>query len=578
MVGREAVIKLSGIEVPAWSLRSTSLWFGVVLLLASIYGGPGARGMPIYYWVTQDAVVLMLCITVAMLFGFGKLLPPLRFSFRELSRRSVLATGAALVLLLWAGAYLIMCNYPVSRDEHMVLFDMAILREGKLAAPVSPEWRSYILALTPDFILRQPGDQAWVSGYLPVNALIRMTFSRLMDPALMNPLLAGIGAVALYDVSKRLFPGKTSAPAVALLLYLTSAQMLAAAMTTYAMTGHLVFNLTWLALFLRNTRASHAGAIAIGFFAMGLHQVIFHPLFVLPFLDVLRHRRQWRTFAAYIASYALFGLLWINYPSLIAASENLAVAASPEAAAGASNFFTDRVLPLLLAPQPTLPLMNLNLIRFVTWENLALVPLALIGLSAVRRDQGIARPLCYGLVLTILAMALLIPLQGHGWGYRYLHGVIGNAILLAVYGWHNAADRDHVRAFLAAGTLATVCMSIPFLMWKAHGFVRPYAELDRKISAIPADFAVLDSQWPSYAIDLVRNDPFLRSRPIRMSSRHLNEKSIAELCSRGTVAFVMRDAMKDLPFADLPPPAGETRAERLQASIAGKQCGATTTD
>lgn len=577
-MGREAVIKLSSTGIPAAPLRNLSLWFAVALLLASVYGGPGARGIPVYYWVKHDAYVLMLCIAVAMLFGFGKLLPPLRFSLPELTRRSVLATGAALALLLWAGTYLVICNYPVSRDEHMVLFDMGILREGKLAAPVSPEWRPYILALTPDFILRQPGDQAWVSGYLPMNALIRMAFSSLLDPALMNPLLAGIGAIALYDIVKRLFPRRASAPAVALLLYLTSAQMLAAAMTTYAMTAHLVFNLIWLALFLRNTRSSHACAIGIGFLAMGLHQVIFHPLFALPFLDVLRRRGEWRIFAAYIAGYAVFGLFWINYPSIIASFENLTAAASPGAPAGGSNFFTDRVLPLLLAPQPTLPLMNLNLMRFVTWENLALVPLALIGLSAVRRDEGIARPLCYGLVLTILAMALLLPLQGHGWGYRYLHGVIGNAILLAVYGWHNAADRDHARAFLTAGTLATVCISIPFLMWKAHGFVRPYAELDRKISAIPADFAVLDSQWPSYAVDLVRNDPFLRSRPIRISSLHLNEKRIAELCSRGTIAFVMRDAMKDLPFADVPPPAGETRAERLQVRIAGQRCGATSTD
>jgi hypothetical protein len=38
-------------------------------------------------------------------------------------------------------------------------------------------------------------------------------------------------------------------------------------MTPYAMSAHLALNLVWLWLFLRNTAASHAGAIAVGFLA-----------------------------------------------------------------------------------------------------------------------------------------------------------------------------------------------------------------------------------------------------------------------------------------------------------------------
>ena len=43
-----------------------------------------------------------------------------------------------------------------------------------------------------------------------------------------------------------------------------------------------------------------------------------------------------------------------------------------------------------------------------------------LAIAAVRRNQGAARPLVNGIVLTTLAMAFLIPYQGHGWGYRYL--------------------------------------------------------------------------------------------------------------------------------------------------------------
>jgi hypothetical protein len=99
----------------------------------------------------------------------------------------------------------------------------------------------------------------------------------LGDPALLNPLLAGAGAVALFDICRRLLPESRGGQATALLLYFSSAQMLAAAMTPYSMTGHLAFNLVWLALFLRGDKLGHAGAILIGFVATGLHQVIFHP-------------------------------------------------------------------------------------------------------------------------------------------------------------------------------------------------------------------------------------------------------------------------------------------------------------
>ena len=50
------------------------------------------------------------------------------------------------------------------------------------------------------------------------------------------------------------------------------------------MSAHLAFNLIWLWCFLRGDRKGDAGAIIAGFIATGLHQLLFHPLFVAPFL------------------------------------------------------------------------------------------------------------------------------------------------------------------------------------------------------------------------------------------------------------------------------------------------------
>jgi hypothetical protein len=301
----------------------------------------------------------------------------------------------------------------------------------------------------------------------------------------------------------------------------------------------------WLSLYLRGTRGSHAAAIGVGFVAIGLHQVVFHPLFALPFIDELRRRGQWRTALAYLGSYALFGLFWISYPHLVAMSAGVNPVAGTSA--GAAGFFAERVLPLLTTREPaTIPLMVANLIRFVTWQNLALVPLVLLGLRAVRRDEGFARPLAYGVALTVLAMTILIPYQAQGWGYRYLHGLIGNCALLAAYGWSDFSDRQEVRAFVRAATVATVLGSLPFLVWQAGRFAEPYVRVNRMIDGIDADIAVIETQGASFRIDEVRNSPDLRNRPIRLAGSNLTAADIPVLCARGTIAFVDSTQMQAL--------------------------------
>src|SRR3546814_16931590 len=75
-----------------------------------------------------------------------------------------------------------------------------------------------------------------------------------------------------------------------------------------------------------------------------------------------------------------------------------------------------------------------NLFRMVTWQHLLLLPLFLLGVRAARRDR-LAAALLGGIIVTLLARLAIQPIQGHGLGYRNTHGLIGNFILLAVYGW-----------------------------------------------------------------------------------------------------------------------------------------------
>ena len=125
-----------------------------------------------------------------------------------------------------------------------------------------------------------------VSSYLPVNALLRLGFSKLANPVWFNPFLALAGGAALLDIARRTFGRQDRACWVVLLVYVLSAQMLVNAMTPFSVTGHMAVNLIWLAAFLRGGKLGHSAAIVTGFVAVGLHQLVFHPVFVAPFLLV----------------------------------------------------------------------------------------------------------------------------------------------------------------------------------------------------------------------------------------------------------------------------------------------------
>ena len=544
--------------------------------ILAVLAGAAALSVPLLlprlFFVRQDSLVIAGLLGLLFSAGASPAYPWMqRLTAVRLDYRTVIVGAAAAAVLLWAGTYLLFDNYPLTRDEHMAVFDMAVFRSGHLAAPLQPEWRAYAAALTPDFLLRLPGNAAWVSAYMPVNSMLRTLFGIVADPALMNPVLAGVGAIATFDCARRLFPKSPGAQAVALLIYATSAQVLVTAMTSYAMTGHLALNMIWLSLYLRGTRASHGGAIAIGFLAIGLHQVVFHPLFALPFIDHLRRQGQWRTAAVYCGCYALFGLFWISYPHLVALSAGLG--SQTGASAGSAGFFAGRVLPLLLSRNPeTIQLMVVNLLRFVAWQNLALLPLLALSFGAIRRDDGIARPLAYGVVLTTAAMAFLLPYQGHGWGYRYLHGLIGNCALLAGFGWRDHSDREEVRAFVRTATLATLFVSLPFLSWQAAAFARPYARTDRAIGRIHADMVVINADYSDFRIDHVRNLPDLSNRPIRLASYWLRPADMRTLCSRGTVAFVDPSAI-DLHDLGVRQTASSSKFAKLAAAAAHDRPG-----
>lgn len=560
-------------QVAPWKAR-TVIFAVALLALTGWAASLTAPVMALYLVQTQDVPVLMI-LGVTVIVGLFWA-PSWRLPERLPPNWALLLAGVALSLLLWWGTYALMGNFPLSRDEHMVVFDMTVFDSGRLAVPIPPEWRPYALALVPNFLLNDNQPSGFASGYLPVNAMLRLAFSKFADPAWFNPLLVVVGGVALLDVAKRAFGSNERACWAVLLVYALSAQVLVNAMTTYAMTAHMALNLVWLAAFLRGGKAGHSVAIAAGFLAVGLHQLVFHPMFVAPFLLWRLREGEWRLVAGYAVAYAAIMLWWAYYPIMVAPQ-----VAGPAGQASEDNFLTDRVIPLLLNRDPrAVGLMILNSLRFAAWQNFALWPLLIAALPLAARRRGLERALAFGIVLWVAFLALVLPEQGRGYGYRYLCGYIGSFALLAGYGYREVEQRIGRRAdgLVLSLSCVTLVAAIPLLFAATYRFMQPHLAMQRLIERQTTPFVLIDDnasrsvdgRWRDTGTDHVRNLPDLSNRPMRFSADEMTPDLLRGLCRRGPVTLVTRRDMHRRGYL-LNVPERDARFEELIAPVAHDQ-------
>jgi hypothetical protein len=455
------------------------------------------------------------------------------------------AIGFMIVGLLAFGTYSLMGNFPLSADERMVVFDMAVFDRMHLAAPLAATWQPYAKALVPAFLLNENMPIGLVSAYLPMNALLRLAFSKFADPVLLNPLLALAGGAALLHIARRTFGRDDPACWVVLLIYGLSAQILVTAMTVYSMTAHMALNLIWLAAFLRGGRLGHSIAILTGFVATGLHQLAFHPFFVAPFLLWRLTRREWKLVLLYGVAYSAIILWWAYYPVLAAHEVANGLEQSPNSSlmVRISTAFAQR-------KGNTVVNAFLNLLRFIAWQDIALLPLLSAAVAVAVRDRGLPAVLLFGIALWIAFVTVTIPWQGHGWGYRYLHPYLGSFALLAGYGYRElrAAIGRRADGFVLTLSGVTSLLTIPLLFTAAHRFIEPYLAVERLITTQRTPMVLVDTyllptndgRWGGNAIEDVRNLPDLSNRPLRFSSLGMTPELLAGLCRRGKVTLVTR--------------------------------------
>jgi hypothetical protein len=518
---------------------------GLASLLIVLISLVGAVRVPTAWpiWLTYKQVFLQDIWLALAMFGVAALAwaaSHLRLGLLESSNLAMICVFVAIIIFCYAGHYVVLQGYDLTRDEQMVSFDAWIFSQGKLVWPIAPEWQRDAAALNLMFMLPIEHPVAWVSAYLPGNAALHALVGKVVDPAWTAPLLTGLSLPLLWSLGRRLWPADREATTVLLILFALSGQILLNGMTTYAMAAHLFFNLAWLRLFLADRRSNDLLALALGFIATGLHQPLFHPMFVAPFLVFLLVGKHWTRLALFALGYIAIGLFWLSWPVQMA---TLVTGPLSTTAAGGSDYLA-RLLNALASNSHSVTLMSANILRFLTWQHVALLPLMLAAWPAVRRG-GLPVALALGLALHVLVLAVILPWQGNGFGYRYVHPVLGNALLLAGYGWRELTPlHARLRAAMAGATIATLLVMVPLWLAMSHARYAPYALASRTIDASGADYAVLQmGNGVSYG-SVVFNQPDLGKRPVRLVAERIAEPAALarRICRPGVSVAVASDS------------------------------------
>jgi hypothetical protein len=309
---------------------------------------------------------------------------------------------------------------------------------------------------------------------------------------------------------------------------LLSAQFMVMSMTAYAMPAHLCLNLFWLWLYLRDDRVSRAAIPWVGVAALGLHNPFPHALFVAPFLFRTLRRRRIALLGYWAIVYSAGAFVWLRVLQAAVGNDIASVAGPASAPVGLLGFLSSFHAPNALRRMVE----GMNAALVLDWQT-PLVAIALIvALCSWRRLAPTMRDLALGFLGTMLIYAFFPATQGHGWGYRYMYGVLGNVALLSAVGVDEMAavvGGHRIRLLIGLSTALTLLYQLPHRFIAVEQFTRPFARGAAWVAAQDAEVVVVPTHAVWYGADLIRNDPFLRRRPLIAAAAGLSAEQITAL-------------------------------------------------
>jgi len=424
--------------------------------------------------------------------------------------------AALTVAVLCAGTLLVYQDHPLAMDEYAQLFQSRVFASGHLSgqfpAPLLdwliPEWfQNYFL-----YMSRETG--AVASSYWPSFALLLAPFSLAGIPWACNPLISGATLIVTHRLALRLFDDREAA-GLAVLLTLASPEFFANGISFYAMPAHLLANSIFALLLTQPTprRAFIAGLA--GSVALTLHNPVPHILFALPWLIWLATRpRRIALILSIAAGYAplclVLGLGWFWFATQLRQA-NLDAAA----AAAIQLEHTQRLSSAFALPDAGLLLARLiGVAKIWVWAVPGLLLLAIVGARNLWNNV-FCRLLALSAVCTFVGFAFIPVDQGHGWGFRYFHTAWIALPLLAARGTSSEA----LRRFVITCALVTFVLGVGFRAWQIHAFIAHDLQQVPAYTGTERRVVILDPKATYYGVDLVQNDPWLRSNEVRMITR-----------------------------------------------------------
>lgn len=516
---------IQGVPTMPVILRKSAL---VTLALAAIGSwwlrDRGISGIQDYYFFNQDLPLLLL--GGAAMFIAAPMSSTEASEATPLHPRTVIALTVAASALAYIGTWIVMDRYAMSRDEDMADFAARYMQHGLLGLPIPTKLHDLGKASLPLSAGRFITQGFWVSDYLPMNSALRAVAGMVGDRWLAGPILLLAGIAATWKAARLLWPNEQMAASVAVVLAVTSTQLIVNAMTPYATTAHFALNAIWIICFLHGGRSGHAAAILCGLIAAGLHQFHFHLLFLSGFIGWMLLTNRKGLALLYVAAAVGYYLFWdVFWPQIIL---------SPMFGEAPDTSVPQSLFSAILARISKLKLLEpvTSMARFLAWQNLLLLPLIWLGVRAAGERTNGALPITFAFALSLGIGLVLMPWQGFGYGYRYLHHLMPCILLLAAGGVVrlNASNVLLKRQILIGSALFAVCVTAPFAMWRSHQLLMPYATAYRLAAAAPADVVVVDTLAGAYIQDIVRiDDP--DARPILLDLSELSIEKIDQLCT-----------------------------------------------
>jgi len=250
-----------------------------------------------------------------------------------------------------------------------------------------------------------------------------------------------------------------------------------------------------------------------------------HALFVFPFCIRILMRRDWLVTVYVGMVYLFWCAVWYHWLGVVY-SDAPGTSGDP-----VSTSFTFPGVHQLFGRM-------INVVYLITWQHPLMLFFFFIAIRQWKCLSTFQRDLIFSIALSFLFYLIYIGIGGHGWGSRHSHGVLINFALLAagmaVGGKTIWGDARISSSYFMVATAVGLFIILPLRSWQVHSFVGPYAKTDRYLNTIDADYIFLEMTGGYYVGDLVRNDPYLENRPVRIIHECLTPELEERFRSLGT--------------------------------------------